>query len=146
MRIGSGCCTWRRFVTGAALDGAGFALPQRFRLVVAGRHQRSVLFRRDRCRVSGGIPIKPWILIMAYGHVRNSNTSTGRSSSILDKFRVANFPITSKSSVRWIRYKQLKYKARKASPFYTTTAPGLCIPQQALSARNHFQFPTILQK
>ena len=44
------------------------------------------------------------------------------------------------------RYKLLEYKASKASPFYTTvlTVSGLCIPQQALSARTYFPISTTL--
>ena len=58
-----------------------------------------------------------------------------------DKFRAAGFPSTSKSSV--VRTRLNTWKASKASPFDTTvlTVSGLCIPQQAPSARTRVQLP-----
>ena len=50
------------------------------------------------------------------------------------------FQLYEQSCVCWYPL-QTEYKARKESPFRTTAASELCIPQQALSARNHFQFP-----
>ena len=62
-----------------------------------------------------------------------------------DKFCATGRPGISKSNVCWDPLQHLERKASKASPSYTTV-PTICVPQLALSARIHFQFPHPLRR